>query len=67
VAGEPGHEAGAREPSVTITIGHIEVRAAPAPPRQQAPQRPKPAFRPQTTLAGFLDDGAGRPGGSGRR
>jgi hypothetical protein len=68
VAGEPGHEAGAREPSVTITIGHIEVRAAPAPqrpPRRQAPQRPR--FRPQTTLAGFLDDGAGRPGGSGRR
>lgn len=69
-AGEPGHQAGAGEPSVTITIGHIEVRAAPAPPRAprpEAPQRPRPAFRPRTTLADFLDDGAGRPGGSGRR
>jgi hypothetical protein len=68
-AGEPGHEAGARESSVTITIGHIEVRAAPAPPRPprpEAPPRPKPAFRPRTTLADFLD-GGGRPGGSGRR
>ncbi len=68
--GEPGHQAGAGEPPVTITIGHIEVRAAPAPqrpPRQEAPQRPKPPFRPRTTLADFLDNGAGRPGGSGRR
>jgi len=61
---------GASGPSVTITIGHIEVRAAPPsprPPRPQAPPRPKPAFRPRTTLADFLDDGAVRPGGSGRR
>jgi hypothetical protein len=70
VAGEEVREVGAREPAVTITIGHIEVRAAPAPqrpprpPRQEAPQRPKPAFRPQTTLADFLGNGAG---GSGRR
>jgi hypothetical protein len=60
----------ARGPVVTITIGHIEVRAAPAPQRPAQPEaapRPKPAFRPQTTLAEFLGDGAGRPRGSGRR
>jgi hypothetical protein len=66
-AGVGGDGAGGREPPVTITIGHIEVRAAPVPPRPQAPPRPKPAFRPQTTLADFLDGSAGRPGGSGRR
>jgi hypothetical protein len=63
----PADQEGAPGPAVTITIGHIEVRAAaPAarPPRPEAPPRPKPAFRPQTTLAGFLDGGAG---GSGRR
>jgi nicotinate-nucleotide--dimethylbenzimidazole phosphoribosyltransferase len=60
---------GARGPAVTITIGHIEVRAAapaPRPPRPAAPPRPRPAFRPQTTLADFLADGRGRLGGSGR-
>jgi hypothetical protein len=66
-AGVPADQEGAPGPAVTITIGHIEVRAAaPAarPPRPEAPPRPKPAFRPQTTLADFLDGGAG---GSGRR
>ncbi len=42
-------------PEVTISIGHIEVRSAPA----TAP-RPKPAFRPQVSLADFL---AGRQDG----
>jgi hypothetical protein len=36
-------------PDVTISIGHIEVRSAPA-----TVQRPKPAFRPQVSLADFL-------------
>jgi hypothetical protein len=68
--GEPVGGATATNPSVTITIGHIEVRPVPSPQRparQEAPQRPRPSFRPRTTLADFLDDGAGRPGGSGRR
>jgi hypothetical protein len=68
-AGVPADRNRAQGPSVTITIGHIEVRAAPPPrpPRVAAPPRPRPAFRPRTTLADFLDDGPGRPGGSGRR
>ena len=36
-------------PDVTISIGHIEVHSAPA-----TVQRPKPAFRPQVSLADFL-------------
>jgi hypothetical protein len=70
LADDPGHAGDAGEPSVTITIGHIEVRAVqapPRPPRPETPPRPRPAFRPQTTLADFLGDGAARPGGSGRR
>jgi hypothetical protein len=64
----------AGEPAITITIGHIEVRAAP-PPRhsasgttRQVPQRLKTPFRPQVTLAEFLarDSGTG-PRGNGRR
>lgn len=69
-SGVPAVQERAPGPSVTITIGHIEVRAAPAPQRPSRPEvppRPRPAFRPQTTLADFLDDRADRPGGSGRR
>jgi hypothetical protein len=66
----PADQERAPGPSVTITIGHIEVRAPsapPRPPRPEPPPRPKPAFRPQTTLADFLDEGTIRPGRSGRR
>jgi hypothetical protein len=41
---------GSRAPEITISIGHIELRAAHAP---QAPR--KPAFRPQLSLDEFLN------------
>jgi hypothetical protein len=41
---------------VTISIGHIDVRAAPA----AAPARNRPAFRPRVSLEDFL---ASRQGG----
>lgn len=47
---------GEPQPKVTISIGHIEVRAAPA-----GPPAPSPTpFRPQVSLAAFLDGKAGR-------
>jgi hypothetical protein len=60
-AQQPGHDG----PAITISIGHIEVRAPehPVQPRRQAaqvPQRPRPSFRPRTTLADFLDEDTGR-------
>jgi hypothetical protein len=41
---------------ITITIEHIEVRAAP-PPRQD-PQPARARFRPSVSLADFLEQGA---------
>jgi hypothetical protein len=41
---------------ITITIEHIDVRAAP-PPRQ-SPQRAQAHFRPSVSLADFLEQGA---------
>jgi hypothetical protein len=43
-------------PSITISIGHVEVRTAPAP---AAPRRP--AFRPGVSLDAFLQRGKGDP------
>jgi len=37
-------------PEITISIGHIEVRSAPA----AAEPRTRPRFRPQVSLADFL-------------
>lgn len=67
---DPGNRASGASPPVTITIGHIEVRAAAVtqrPARQETTARPRPAFRPQTTLADFLDGDAAKRRGSGRR
>jgi hypothetical protein len=45
---------GSRGPDITVTIGHIEVRAAQAPPA--SPAKPaRPPFRPQVSLADFLN------------
>jgi len=49
-------------PEITISIGHIEVRAAPEHRAQPAQHRPRPPSRPQLTLADFLDER-----GNGRR
>jgi hypothetical protein len=56
---------GAAGPALTITIGHIEVAAAPAAasrPREQAPQRSRQPSRPLVSLSDFLDQR-----GNGRR
>jgi len=45
----------AGSPEITITIGHIEVRAAPS--SQQSPQRGRPQFRPRVSLGDFLAQG----------
>jgi hypothetical protein len=49
-ANEPAAAAPATALEVTISIGHIDVRAAPPP----APARSRPAFRPRVTLDEFL-------------
>ena len=49
-ANEPAVTAPAAAPEVTISIGHIDVRAAPPP----APARSRPAFRPRVSLDEFL-------------
>jgi hypothetical protein len=50
----------AGSPEITITIGHIEVRAAT--PSQQGQQRDRPQFRPRVSLGDFLARGEdGRP------
>lgn len=49
-ANEPAVAAPAAAPEVTISIGHIDVRAAPPP----APARSRPAFRPRVSLNEFL-------------
>ncbi len=49
-ANEPAVAAPAAAPEVTISIGHIDVRAAPPP----APARSRPAFRPRVSLDEFL-------------
>ncbi len=49
-ADEPAVAAPAAAPEVTISIGHIDVRAAPPP----APARSRPAFRPRVSLDEFL-------------
>jgi hypothetical protein len=55
VAGNASDEGG-RGTDITVTIGHIEVRAAPA-----APARPaRPPFRPQVSLADFLKNNNGQ-------
>jgi len=45
----------AGSPEITITIGHIEVRAAPS--SQQSPQRGRPQCRPRVSLGDFLAQG----------
>ena len=42
-------------PDITVTIGHIEVRAAPSVPARPAP----PPFRPQVSLTDFLNGSRG--------
>ena len=52
-AGQRERSAGALRgpgPEITISIGHIEVRAAPAVAEPQV----RPRFRPQVSLADFL-------------
>jgi hypothetical protein len=49
-ANDPVAAAPATAPQVTISIGHIDVRAAPPP----APARSRPAFRPRVSLDEFL-------------
>ena len=84
-ASAPPAERGASAPpaspaaGITISIGHIEVRAARGPESRPAPPRSRPAFRPRLTLDDFLGDGgsasqdsasrdsSGPAGGSGRR
>ncbi len=46
----PAADAPAAGPDVTVSIGHIEVRSAPAPDKP----RSRPSFRPQVSLADFL-------------
>lgn len=64
----PSPEAAAG-PALTITIGHIEVRAAPdarpRPERARPDPSPRQPFRPQVTLAEFL--GRTGPGQAQRR
>lgn len=48
--GQQGEPFGGTGPEVTISIGHIEVRSAPA----AAEPRSRPTFRPQVSLADFL-------------
>jgi hypothetical protein len=56
--GAPTDDAAHAPPALTITIGHIEVRAAPegrSRPQQARPEPPRrQPFRPQVTLAEFL-------------
>jgi hypothetical protein len=49
-------EVSAAPPQVTISIGHVEIRAAPV---SQPPRRP--AFRPRVTLDDFLGRRSGEP------
>jgi translation initiation factor IF-2 len=67
-AAGPSAERGAGAPpaapaaEITISIGHIEVRAAREPGSRPVPSPSRPAFRPRLALDDFLGDG-----GSGRR
>jgi hypothetical protein len=66
LAGWPGRAGRSGGPDVVITIGHIEVRAAPPagpqgpqvrqPGWQQVPRRPRPGFTPRVPLADFLSE-----------
>jgi hypothetical protein len=46
-----------RAPRVRVTIGRVEVQAAPppSPPPKPTPQPPRPRYRPAMTLADYLD------------
>jgi len=47
-------------PSVTVSIGRIDVHAPPAPPAAAVAPPRRPAFRPSVTLDAFLRGGGER-------